>query len=204
MGRVSDAKQRLMEAVSELIWTCSYGSTTIDQICERAGVKKGSFYYFFKSKSEVAVAALDAEWQRHRAELDAIFSPTVAPLERLRKYCEYGYQLQKKVRAKYGHVLGCPLYALGCEISTQEGRLQKKVQEILDQKEKYLETAIRDAHAAGLVNVPDAAAKAKTLFIYYQGLITGARIQDNLEMIREGNRGMYELLGVKEPEMVAA
>ena len=46
MGRVSDAKERLMEAVGELIWTGSYGSTTIDQICEKAGVKKGSFYYF--------------------------------------------------------------------------------------------------------------------------------------------------------------
>jgi len=45
MGRVSDAKERLMEAVEELIWKGSYGSTTIDQICEKAGVKKGSFYY---------------------------------------------------------------------------------------------------------------------------------------------------------------
>ena len=42
MGRVSDAKERLMEAVRELVWTGSYGSTTIDQICEKAGVKKGS------------------------------------------------------------------------------------------------------------------------------------------------------------------
>ncbi|TAK98721.1 MAG: TetR/AcrR family transcriptional regulator, partial [Verrucomicrobia bacterium] len=47
MGRVSDAKTRLMEAVRELIWTGSFGSTTIDQICEKSGVKKGSFYYFF-------------------------------------------------------------------------------------------------------------------------------------------------------------
>ncbi|PYJ58790.1 MAG: TetR/AcrR family transcriptional regulator, partial [Verrucomicrobia bacterium] len=44
MGRVSDAKERLMGAVRELIWEGSYGSTTIDQICEKAGVKKGSFY----------------------------------------------------------------------------------------------------------------------------------------------------------------
>ena len=39
MGRVSDARERLMNAVSELIWTGSYGTTTIDHICERAGVK---------------------------------------------------------------------------------------------------------------------------------------------------------------------
>ena len=43
MGRVSDARERLMGAMTELIWTGSYGSTTIDQICDKAGVKKGSF-----------------------------------------------------------------------------------------------------------------------------------------------------------------
>src|SRR5678809_567274 len=106
MGRVSDARARLMEAVGELIWTGSYGSTTIDQICDKAGVKKGSFYYFFESKADLAVAALEAEWEMRRVELDAIFSATVPPLQRLRRYCEYGYQLQNEIRAKCGCVLG--------------------------------------------------------------------------------------------------
>ena len=57
MGRVSDARGKLMEAVTELIWTGSYGRTTIDQICDRAGVKKGSFYYFFESKACLAEAS---------------------------------------------------------------------------------------------------------------------------------------------------
>ena len=204
MGRVSDAKERLMEAVRELIWTGSYGSTTIDQICEKAGVKKGSFYYFFDSKADLAVVALDEEWQRRRAELDSLFSPTIPPLERLRRYCDYGYRLQSEIRAKCGCVLGCPLFSLGSEISTQEDRLQKKIQEILDQKRRYLESAIRDAHAAGLVRAPDAAAKARTLFAYYQGLMTEARIHNDLGVLREALRGTYELLGVKEPEPVPA
>src|SRR5437763_3281054 len=113
MGRVSDAKEKLMDAVQELIWTGSYGSTTIDDICERAGVKKGSFYYFFKSKADLAVAAIDEDWQRHRPELDALFSPTIPPLERLRRYCEYGYQFQVAICKQYGCVLGCPLFSVG-------------------------------------------------------------------------------------------
>src|ERR1041384_5313371 len=204
MGRVSDAKERLMEAVRELIWTGSYGTTTIDQICEKAGVKKGSFYYFFDSKADLAVAALEEEGKRRRPDLDAIFSPTVSPLERLKKYCEYGRQVQSEMRKKCGSVLGCPLFTLGSEVSTQEDKLQKKIQEILDLKRKYLETAIRDAHAAGLIHAPDAAHKAKVLFAYYQGLMTHARIENNLDVLRDAIRGTYELLGVKEPELVAA
>jgi TetR/AcrR family transcriptional repressor of nem operon len=196
MGRVSDAKERLMEAVRELIWTGSYGSTTIDQICEKSGVKKGSFYYFFESKADLAVAAFEADWQTKRPELDALFSSTIPPLERLRKFCEYGYRYQAEIRAKFGCVLGCPLFALGSEVCTQEDLLRKKIHEVLDYKRKYLESAIRDAHAAGLINAPDAASKAKILFAYYEGMMTQARIQNDLEVLRDAIPGTYELLGV--------
>ena len=204
MGRVSNAKDRLMKAVGELIWTGSYGSTTIDQICEKAGVKKGSFYYFFDSKADLAVAGIDAEWQKRRAELDALFSPTVPPIERLRKYCEYAYRLQSEIKAQCGCVLGCPLFCLGSEVSTQEHRLQKKIKEILDQKRKYLESAIRDAHATKLIHAPDPASKARMLYAYYQGLLTEARIQNDLGIFQEAIQGTYELLGAKEPEFAPA
>ena len=94
-----------MEAVEELVWTGSYGSTTIDQICEKAGVKKGSFYYFFDSKAELAETSIEEAWQKHRVQLDSIFSPTIPPLDRLRKYCDYSYDFQHQMKAKYGHVL---------------------------------------------------------------------------------------------------
>jgi TetR/AcrR family transcriptional repressor of nem operon len=204
MGRPSDAKKKLMEAVIELLWTASYGSTTIDHICEKAGVKKGSFYYFFDSKANLAMAALDEAWQHHRVELDSIFSSTVPPLDRLRKYCDYNYKIQAEMKAKFGRVLGCPMFCLGCEISTLEDHLQKKVNEMLDQKRKYLESAIRDAHAAGLVDVPDAAAKARTLFSFYQGQLTEARIQNKLEIARGAYAGTCELLGIKPSKAVPA
>src|SRR5262249_51823852 len=147
MGRVSDAKDRLMDAVLELIWVGSYGSTTIDDICEKAGVKKGSFYYFFDSKCDLAVAALEADWERRRPEFDAVFSPTVPALERLRGLCDLAYRKQMEMKQRCGHVLGCPLYALGSEICTQEQKLQAKVQQMLGQCNKYVESAIRDAQA---------------------------------------------------------
>jgi TetR/AcrR family transcriptional repressor of nem operon len=204
MGRVSDAKQRLMEAVGELIWTGSYGSTTIDQICEKAGVKKGSFYYFFDSKADLAEMALDEDWSRRRGELDSVFSPTVPPLERLRRYCDLIYKFQAEIAQKYGFVLGCPLFSVGSEVSTQEQRLQKKIEHILDYKKKYLESTIRDAHAAGLIQAPDAAAKARTLFAYYQGLLTEARIRNDLEILRSAIEGTHEVLGVKGSESTPA
>jgi TetR/AcrR family transcriptional regulator, transcriptional repressor for nem operon len=197
MGRVSDAKERLMGAVAELFWTGSYDSTTIDQICKKAGVKKGSFYYFFDGKASLAEAALDVEWEKYRPNLDAIFSASAAPLERIRRHCEFILKEQAELKAQHGCVLGCPLCTLGTEISTQEKSLQKKVQAIMAHGLKYLETAIRDAHAAGLIHAPDAKARANVLHAYHLGLLTQARIQNDLEVLSDLTGATFELLGAK-------
>ena len=145
MGRVSDARQRLMDAVLTLIWTGSYGSTTIDLICEKAGLQKGSFYHFFKSKADLAVAALEADWQTRKAQLDALFSATVPPLERISHFCDIAYQKQAALKRECGCVLGCPLYTLGSEICTQEQVLRGKIQEILGY---YRKCGKRDSRCA--------------------------------------------------------
>jgi len=204
MGRVSDAKQRLMDAVLDLIWSGSYGSTTIDHICEKAGVKKGSFYYFFDSKAELAAEAFEESWKGKRFELDAMFSPTVPPLERLRKYAEFAFKFQSEIKAKYGRVLGCPHSCLGSEVCTQDDKLGKTIQKIMTLKQKYLESAIRDAHAAGLVHAPDPAAKARMILAYYEGLLTQARIQNDIDLLRETGNGMFAMLGVQEEGLIAA
>ena len=62
-------KERLMDAAMDLMWQNNYGAASVDAICERSGAKKGSFYYFFKSKSELAAAAqpggASAPWRNH-------------------------------------------------------------------------------------------------------------------------------------------
>jgi TetR/AcrR family transcriptional repressor of nem operon len=200
MGRTSTAKERLMDAVSQLIWGGSYGSTRIDDICDKAGVKKGSFYHFFESKADLAAAAIDSDWQQRRREFDTMFSPVVPPLERFERLADYMYRSQKEVRNIFGRVLGCPLFALGAEVSTQEKGLQKKVEEMLGYKRMYFESAIRDAHAMGLIHCPDAAQKARVLYSYYQGLLTEARIRNDLEVLRDAGRGALQILGVAEPK----
>src|SRR5271156_1368299 len=112
MGRTSDARRRLIDAAHELIWEYSYGAVTIDAICERAAVKKGSFYYFFESKSELAVAAIDAWWVERRLAMEKMFRPETPPLERIREYLDFIAQRQLASYAQTGQVLGCPIYGL--------------------------------------------------------------------------------------------
>ena len=204
MGRVTDSKQKLMDAVLDLIWSGSYGTTTIDQICAKAEVKKGSFYYFFESKAELAAEAFEESWKDKRVELDSMFSPTVPPLDRLRRYADFAFKFQSEIKEKYGRVLGCPHSSLGSEVCTQEDKLGKTIQGIMDYKVKYLESAIRDAHAQGLINVPDAPAKARMILAYYEGVLTQARIQNDISLLRDTIIGIFAILGVKEESAVVA
>ena len=197
MPRVSDMKERLTDAAMDLIWENSYGATSVDAICERAGAKKGSFYYFFKSKSELAAAALESDWKKRKADMDSIFSATVPPLERLERYFDFVHDRLAEVQRKCGSILGCPLMSIGSEVSTQDELLRAKVQEILDRKIRYFESAIRDAHSQGLIEAPDAKAKAKGLFACYQGTLAQARIHNNLELLREFKHVALDILGAK-------
>src|SRR3954451_4763938 len=113
MGRTSDAKEKLLAVAFELIWDSSYGSVSVDQICERAKVNKGSFYYFYQTKADLAVAAYDAHWKCRQPDMDRMFSPQVPPLERLSKWCSYMYCAQKEKSEKFGHVCGCPYASIG-------------------------------------------------------------------------------------------
>lgn len=204
MPRTSDAKERLMDAVSELIWESSYGATSVDDICEKAGVKKGSFYHFFKSKSDLEVAALEAYWSASKPAFDRIFSSTVPPLERLSNYLDFSLKKQAEAQAECGCVLGCPLATIGTEVSTQDSAIRQKVEEIMNRHATYMESAIRDAHAQGLINAPDAKSKARALHAYLQGIMTQARIENSLDVLKDAKTGAMELLGVKSSAQVAA
>ena len=202
MPRTSDVEERLMNAAMDLIWEHSYGSTSVDAICEKAGAKKGSFYHFFESKSELAVKALEADWQHKKARMDEIFSASVAPLERLQHYFEHVYKGQTKAHGECGAVLGCPYCSLGCEIGTQDRAIGDQVHKILDRNAKYFESAIRDAHAQGLIKAPDAKAKAQMLVAYFQGSLSQARIENDVNRLRGLASGALELLGA-QPQRTA-
>jgi TetR/AcrR family transcriptional repressor of nem operon len=198
MPRTSDMKERLTDAAMDLIWENSYGATSVDSICERAGAKKGSFYYFFKSKSELAAAALEADWNKKKREMDTIFSPTVPPLERFERYFDFVHDRLAELQKKCGSILGCPLLSIGSEVSTQDQVVRDTVDRILDRKINYFISAIRDAHAQGLIVAPDPEAKAKALFACYHGTLAQARIQNDVALLRDFKQVAMDVLGVKQ------
>src|SRR5262249_464274 len=191
-------KTRLMEAAMDLMWQNGYGAASVEAICERAQAKKGSFYYFFKSKSHLAAAALEADWNKKRSEMDSIFSATVPPLERFDRYFDFVFERLVEVRKRCGAILGCPFVSVGSEVSTHDQMVREVVDRIMDFKLNYFISAIRDAAAQGLITTRDPVAKAKALFSSYQGTVAQARIQNDTDLVRDFKGVAREILGVRE------
>jgi len=198
MGRTSDAEQRLRQAALDLMWEESYGAVTIDDICQRAEVKKGSFYYFYKSKADLAVAALDHLWtDSWKPMLDQRFSSSLDPLDRITGYLNGIYEFQAEAKAKTGKVLGCPVCSVGSEVSTQEVDVSAVIREMMGRKRRYYESAIRDAVAQGVIEPCDPAQESLAFLGLIEGLITQARIMNDPEVLRQLPAMALSLLRVK-------
>ncbi len=206
MGRTSDADERLKTAALDLMWSESYGAVSIDDICKRADVKKGSFYYFFDSKSDLAIAALERMWnEESKPKLDNLFSPSIEPLARISQYMQFIHERQVELRAKTGKVLGCPVVALGSETCTcnEEKAVGDKMREMFSRKRRYYESAIRDAIAEGSMEPGDPAQKALALAGLIEGTLTQARILNDPEIIRSLPDLALRVIGAKTPAQPA-
>src|SRR5215469_7035516 len=87
---MAPARKKLLDAAVAVIREKGYVATTVDELCARAGVAKGSFFHHFKDKEALAVAAAN-----YWTETCSAFFATAAyhshrdPLDRLLGYIAF-------------------------------------------------------------------------------------------------------------------
>jgi TetR/AcrR family transcriptional repressor of nem operon len=205
MARVTDTKEKLLEAALQLVWKESVGSARVDDICKKAGVRKGSFYHFFKSKSDLVIAALETHWEESRGEFDRIFSPSVPPVERLRGFFDFMVRRQAWKAEQAGRVLGCPYASVAISCSSEEQQIRQHVEQIFATFKKYFESALRDGKADGSIPVKDVPMTVETVFDLIEGAMSAARIQNSLKPVQNVGRGAFMMLGLEwEPKTAGA
>lgn len=180
MGRTGTARERLLHTVVELFAERSYGAITIDDICARANVKKGSFYYYFESKSALTVDAWENVWQTfYKPALDDLFSPNISPQHRITAYLHWLRDLQLKRKREAGMLLGSPLFSLACELGAQEPDVSRKLREILALELRYFESALREAPSGQVLESSETSRQALCLRGAVKGLVSQARIMND-------------------------
>jgi TetR/AcrR family transcriptional repressor of nem operon len=84
------SKTKLLDATIKVVRTKGYNATRIEDVCAEAGVTKGSFFHHFKSKDDLALAALE-HWKAASGNLfvNAPYHRMVDPLDRVLAYVDF-------------------------------------------------------------------------------------------------------------------
>lgn len=165
-----DSKTRILNATMRVIRERGYTATTIDDVCEAAGLTKGSFFHHFKSKEELAVAAADhfgavtTEFFKsapyHRAE---------DPLDRVLGYIEFREAILKGEIPDYTCLLGMMVQ----ETYDTHPAIRKACEKHIS---RHAATVAEDIAEAKRKHAPNAVWTPESIAMYTQAVLQGAFI----------------------------
>jgi TetR/AcrR family transcriptional repressor of nem operon len=183
--RNTTARDRLIEGAAQLLHQRSYGSVGVDELCAHAGVRKGSFYHFFPSKRDLAIAVLEAQWDAFERNGLRPAREAERPLDRLTMVFEFAVATLDRGLEETGSVLGCPFGNLAVELSTIEPEIRAKVAEIFARFARFFEDVLAAAVVAGDVGEIDIPAAASALVAYYEGLMLLSKTSGGTQVMRD-------------------
>ena len=182
MGRTSDARERLLRSAGELLSGRGYADVGVQEICDRAGVKKGSFYHFFRSKRDLLVAVVDADAEFYRQLFDRAMSTELEPLQRIQRVFELEYKLHRSARDTTGRVEGCKVGNLAAELSIADDGIRRRLNATFEEWAGYLEASLREAIESGAIKETDPATSARALVAYLEGIALLAKTYNDPEV----------------------
>ncbi len=108
-----DTKHKIIEAGARIIHLKGYYHTGIQEVLDAAGVPKGSFYFYFKSKEDFALQVIDFFNRIYLGMVDPIAKDkTLQPLKRIEKILDYFIDLFQGLN----YTCGCPIGNLSQEM----------------------------------------------------------------------------------------
>ena len=100
-------KEKLLGASQKLMLEKGFTATSVDEICEAAGVTKGSFFHYFENKEDLGKAVAEYYWQTMRAAWnDAPFRRHSDPLKRVCGFIDFFVALSKDRSVEQRCLLG--------------------------------------------------------------------------------------------------
>lgn len=162
------------------MWERSFQATGVDELCQRANARKGSFYHFFPSKTDLAIAAIEQSWERTRSEVfESVFSGGGSGLHQILQLTEKVYDIQQHVAAVKGGFLGCPFGNLGQEMARQDERIRVTLQKIFEAHCGFIESALDRAERDGEVPHGNNRLRAQNIFALLEGLLLLAKVAND-------------------------
>lgn len=181
----ANTRDRLLQAASSLMWERSFQAAGVDDLCLRANAKKGSFYHFFPTKTDLAIAAIESSWAHVRKTIfEPVFSSDKSGLDQIQQLVKKVHQLQSCKADEQGAYLGCPFGSLGQEMAVQDEDIRKALQKIFEQHYEFLEAALKRAQKDGQIPAGNNKQKAKKIFALLEGALLLSKVANDPQVFR--------------------
>lgn len=148
--------------------TRGYSATSVDDIIKAAGVAKGSFYHAFKSKEELAIAALE-DYEQRGWEMIAAgpYTQETDPVMRLLKFLDF---IEECGPQMWQH--GCMVGSVAIEVYNSYPRLIDRIDYLFDDFENHIAAIFEPALQARQIT----AVSAKELSVHFLAIVEGSII----------------------------
>lgn len=132
MKKGEASKARLVAGAAELFWRQGYNATGLSEILQAAHLPKGSFYFYFEGKRDLAAAVI--EYYRR------IVSDDMKRLAEGRDWREFVHALTQKhmTSAAEGEHNGCPFAVMGMELALSEPEIAGLYATALDEARQIM------------------------------------------------------------------
>lgn len=191
MPKKLQTRERLVEQGLELFGTHGFTATGVADVTRAAGVPKGSFYNFFPSKEEFALAVLERYQEAACREMSAGLGGEGSPLTRLRRWFAAG----RERMAGSGFQVGCLAGRLAQEVAGDQPAFRQPLEEVFRRMRGHLAGLVREAQRAGEV-APELEAEAVSEFLLngWQGAVQRAKAAHTAAPLENFERIVFERL----------
>jgi TetR/AcrR family transcriptional repressor of nem operon len=178
-----DTRSDIIKIGTELISRQGYNATGIDMVLKEAGVPKGSFYHYFKSKEEFGLAVMDVFADYYSQRMTALLQDTeLSPLSRIRTLLEGSLLRFSNNQCSKGCLIG----NLGQEMADQNERFRARLDEIFDDWRKLFAACLSEAQTAKeLDSRLDAEALASFILSGWEGAILRAKVMKSPQPLQD-------------------
>jgi TetR/AcrR family transcriptional repressor of nem operon len=185
-------RQRILEAGAQLIHRQGFNHTGIQEILQAAGVPKGSFYFYFKSKEEFGLALIDFFGQFWRAKAEEFLDDqSQPPLARLQGLFAWFLAYFKQT----GCVGGCPVGNLAQEMGDVSPAFGQRLSQAIDFMAGRVAETLEEARQAGQL-APDRNPRELAYFIIasWQGALIRMKALKSAEPLEVFQQVVFDQL----------
>ena len=172
----NDTRSAILDVAQDMVQRQSISGVSFQELANRIGIKKGSLYYHFESKDDLAVALLE----RATSEMKESFErgKSKSPLERLNYFLNiYLYHIIPTEKL-------CPGGAFAGEWGKLSSSVKAQVNRLIDTQAKGVSEILTEGIQSGVINDHTKTVEelAQWVIACVQGALVTSRISENRVM----------------------